>query len=221
MKKRLLFLIVFMLVIAGCSKKGDSVLEPSASGTEMDKQTGTIDSEVASFSSEEESTWEEENETEADKVSSAKTESAGSTIPGSWTLPEGWIIAEKYSGEEQVFLVKEGQEDEQQPDNISLYVGSNQYTKEKHMDFRDAITRQLTLQISGIKAELNGTGTYTAQDYILYIFTIKEEETNIVTKQYYIVDDYRYCLIHVTNFTGDESVDETAQAIADSFVWKE
>lgn len=40
-----------------------------------------------------------------------------------------------------------------------------------------------------------------------------------MTKQFYIVDDQRYCLIHLTNFTGSERADEVAQAMADSFVW--
>ena len=42
----------------------------------------------------------------------------------------------------------------------------------------------------------------------------------MVTKQYYIVDDQRYCLIHLTNFTGSEAGVEAARAIADSFVWE-
>lgn len=66
-------------------------------------------------------------------------------------------------------------------------------------------------------AQLNGDGTYTEQGYILYIFTIDEQEA--VTKQYYVVNDYEYCLVHVTNFSKSESVYEAAQSIVDSLVW--
>ena len=51
------------------------------------------------------------------------------------------------------------------------------------------------------------------------IFTIEEEQEGIVTKQYYIVGDRRFCLIHLTNFTGSEGAEEAAQSMADSFVW--
>ena len=73
------------------------------------------------------------------------------------------------------------------------------------------------MQLQGVDAELTGDGTYTEQDYIVYIFTISEKD--VVTKQYYIVGDQRYCLIHLTNFTGSESANEAARAMADSFVW--
>lgn len=66
---------------------------------------------------------------------------------------------------------------------------------------------------------MTGTGTYTQQGYPVYIFTIDEEETGVVTKQYYIVGDYQYCLIHLTNFSGSENADQAAQAMADSFLW--
>ena len=90
---------------------------------------------------------------------------------------------------------------------------------EEHEQFRNAIVRQLSMQISSSDAQVTGSGSTTAQDYILYIFTISEEE--IVTKQYYIVDDKRYCLIHLTNFTGSERVEDAAKALADSFVWND
>ena len=42
---------------------------------------------------------------------------------------------------------------------------------------------------------------------------------DVVTRQFYIVGDQRYCLIHLTNFTGSEQADDAARAMADSFVW--
>ena len=73
------------------------------------------------------------------------------------------------------------------------------------------------MQIQGLDAELTGSGTYTAQEDVLYMFTIREKD--VVTRQFYIVGDQRYCLIHLTNFTGSEHADDAARAMADSFAW--
>ncbi len=94
----------------------------------------------------------------------------------------------------------------------------NRYSAEEHTAFRDAIVQQLLMQLDGVDAQLNGDGTYTEQDYVVYIFTI-EEADGVITKQYYIVKDYGYCLVHVTNFSGAKDVFEAAQDIVDSFVW--
>lgn len=137
-------------------------------------------------------------------------------------MPEGWVKAEKYSSAEQIFYVEEGHEEDGQPDNISISIGTNRYSADEHEEFREAILRQIMMQIGkqpGV--QLYGDGTHTEQGYVVYIFTIEEEQEGIVTKQYYIVGDRRFCLIHLTNFTGSESVDEAARAMADSFVWKE
>lgn len=141
------------------------------------------------------------------------------TFPGSWTAPEGWVIAEQYTTPDKIFYVEGGHEEDEAPDNISIEVGTNRYGAEEHEKFRDAIVQQLVMQLNGIDAELTGDGTFTAREDILYIFTISEE--NMVTKQFYIVGDRRYCLIQLTNFTGSESVDDAARAMADSFVWNE
>lgn len=140
-----------------------------------------------------------------------------SGFPGSYTVPDGWVKMEQYSRADKVFYAEEGHEDDERPDNISVEVKTNRYSAEDHMKFRDAIVRQLTMQASRAGAELTGEGTFTAEEDILYIFTISEED--VVTKQFYVVGDRRYCLIHLTNFTGSESADEAARAMADSFVW--
>ena len=132
-------------------------------------------------------------------------------------MPEGWAKVERYSTENKIFYAEEGHEDDEMPDNISIEVGTNRYSADEHEKFRDAILRQLAMQLQGVDAELTGDGTFTEQDYVVYIFTISQED--VVTKQYYIVGDQRYCLVHLTNFTGSESVDEAARAMADSFVW--
>lgn len=138
-------------------------------------------------------------------------------FPGSYTVPEGWVKADKYSTPDKLMYVEAGHENDEMPDNISIEVGTNKYNANEHEKFRDAIVQQLTMQLQGVDATLTGDGTYTKQNDILYIFTISEED--VVTKQYYIVGDKRYCLIHLTNFTGSENADNAAQAMADSFAW--
>lgn len=138
-------------------------------------------------------------------------------FPGSYTVPDGWMKLDKYSTKNKLFYVQEGHEDDELPDNISIEIGTNRYSADEHEKFRDAIVRQLTMQIQGLDAELTGSGTFTAQEDVLYIFTIREKD--VVTRQFYIVGDQRYCLIHLTNFTGSEQADDAAQAMADSFVW--
>lgn len=84
--------------------------------------------------------------------------------------------------------------------------------------------RQIAMQVqmSGSDdAQLTGSGSNTAQDYILYTFTI--DDGGIITQQYYILKDYGFCLVQVTSFSGteNEKVFEAAQSIVDSFVWNE
>lgn len=140
------------------------------------------------------------------------------SFPGTYMVPEGWVEAEKYSTEEKRFYVENGHEADEFPDNISINVGTNRYSTKEHEKFRKAIVNQLLMQIQGEDAQLYGDGTYTEQDYILYIMTI--EEADVVTTQYYIVGDYQYCLVHLTNYSGSESADEAARAMVDSFVWE-
>lgn len=161
----------------------------------------------------------------SDQTASNNSQSEQSTplenetdFPGSYTVPEGWVKMEKHSTEDKIFYVEEDHEDDELPDNISIEVGTNRYSADEHEKFRDAIVRQLTMQLQDVDAELTGDGTYTEQDYIVYIFTISEAD--VVTKQYYIAGDQRYCLLQLTNFTGSETVNETAQSMVDSFVWE-
>lgn len=142
---------------------------------------------------------------------------SASALTELFTVPEGWVLSEAYSTDSKLFYVEEGCEDDPLPDNISINLGTNRYSAEEHEKFREAILRQLLSQIQGLDAELTGDGTYTAQGYVVYIFTITEADA--VTKQYYIVGDQRYCLIHLTSFTGADSAYDAAQAMADSFVW--
>lgn len=146
------------------------------------------------------------------------TEPPDAAYSQQYTVPDGWMKADQYSTSEKTFYIQEGHENEKYPDNISINLGTNRYSEEEHTKFREAIVRQLLGQWKGVEAQLNGDGTYTKQGYVLYTFTIEEDD--VTTKQYYIVKDYGFCLIHVTNFSQSEHVYEAAQTMVDSFVWK-
>lgn len=193
-----LSLMLLLGLLAGC---GDKPGESISSGDDVSStaNSSTASDEIRS----------EEN---------AQPDGAGeSNLPGRWTVPEGWVKMERYSTQDKIFYVEEGHEGDKLPDNISVEVKTNRYSVEDHMRFRDAIVRQLTLQASGTSAKLAGEGTFTEQGDILYIFTISAED--VVTKQLYIVGDKRYCLIHLTNFTGSERAGKAARTMADGFVW--
>ena len=200
----LLAVLVSFGTFTGCSKK---ITEVSSDSTSKTKRI--FDESLKS-----------ENNSKVEQSESIPSEiDEEMDFPGSYTVPDGWVKAEQYSTKNKIFYVEEGHEEDEMPDNISIEIGTNRYSLEEHEQFRNAIVRQLSMQISSSDAQVTGSGSTTAQDYILYIFTISEEE--IVTKQYYIVDDKRYCLIHLTNFTGSERVEDAAKALADSFVWND
>nr|WP_297274847.1 hypothetical protein [uncultured Agathobaculum sp.] len=144
------------------------------------------------------------------------------SFPGTYTVPDGWIKADDHSTNGMTFYVEEGHENDELPDNISISVGDCPYSLDEHTTFRDAIMRQLTVQLGSSDVKLTGSGSNTAQDYVLYNFTI-EDTDGTITDMYYILKDYGFCLVQATNFTGseNESISKAAQSIVDSFVWNE
>lgn len=180
-----------VLLLAGCGKNGTSSPQSPSDESVADQQ----------------------------EPSSSETEisSEYNAIPGSYTVPDGWEESEKHSTDSQIFYIEEGHENDEKPDNISIHVGKNKYSLDEHEQFRDAIVQQILMQLDGIEAQLNGDGTYTEQGELLYIFTI--DEGDIVTTQYYIVKDYGFCLIQLTNFSGSETTEQAARDMVDSFVW--
>ena len=142
---------------------------------------------------------------------------------GSYRVPKNWIESTKYSTEDKFFYVAEGTEEDPLPNNSSVNVGKNKYSSEQHMKFRDAILNQLVMQLPK-DVILNGNGSYTANDYVLYTFTfsITEGDTTLSATQYYIVADYKYVMVYETAFTDNtEEVDIVAKSIVDTFKWSE
>lgn len=141
---------------------------------------------------------------------------------GSYEIEEGWIESDIYSSYSQIFYVQEKDEKDERPDNVAIVTGENPYGREDHEKFKQEIMLQLAQQMGDNEDfSLTDSGSTTEQGYILYTFIVEEISTGIKTTQYYIVDDRKYCLIHETNFTGDEAADEMALKMTHTFMWPE
>ncbi len=143
---------------------------------------------------------------------------------GSYAVLSSWEENDEHSTNNKFFYVLSGTENESTPNNISINAGNNKYESANHTKFKEAILKQLSAQTKasgkqGVK--INGSGSYTNNGYILYTFTIYEEEQDITTTQYYIVGDYKYVLIHETTFGNSEEADTVAKRMVNSFKWNE
>lgn len=139
---------------------------------------------------------------------------------GTYEIPADWIESGAHSTNNKFFYVKEGQENDNRPNNISINEGTNKYAASEHEKFRMAILNQLSMQIGGDEnVELNANGSNTKNGYVVYNFSIKDKDNT--TKQYYIVGDYKYVLVHETTFGDSTETDSVAQKIIDTFKWKE
>lgn len=139
---------------------------------------------------------------------------------GTYEIPADWIESEAHSTNNKFFYVKEGQENDNRPNNISVNEGTNKYAASEHEKFRRAILNQLSMQI-GVdeNVELNANGSNTKNGYVVYTFSIKDQDNT--TTQYYIVGDYKYILVHETTYGDSTETDSAAQKIIDTFKWKE
>ena len=106
MKKILIVLLAMVLLLAGCGKNGTSSPQSPSDESVADQQ----------------------------EPSSSETEisSEDYAIPGSYIVPDGWEKSEKHSTNSQIFYIEEGHENDEKPDNISIYVGKNKYSLDEH-----------------------------------------------------------------------------------------
>ncbi len=125
-----------------------------------------------------------------------------------------------HSTTSKVFYVLEKDKYKDLPDNISVEVGKNYYKESDHIRFKTAIQSQLYNQV-GRTAKIVGTGIDTSKGNIVYKFFITKTSDNTEVTQYYIVGDYKYVLVHETNFSKDPNLDIAAYNIVDTFEWKE
>ena len=141
---------------------------------------------------------------------------------GSYELLDGWVENKKHSTKQKFFYTLKSDANKSRPNNISVNVGTNKYSKDEHEKFKVAILSQLNMQTSSYEGiNLNGEGFTSDNGYIVYKFTIYEENSDTTTTQYYIIGDYKYVLVHETTFGKSEKTDEAAIKIVNSFKWKE
>ena len=140
------------------------------------------------------------------------------TSYGSFSIPNTWIKREDHSSASKYFFANRNEENTI-PNNISVEMGTNRYSEKEHMDFKQAITKQLVAQASAYNMTINGSGSTSKNGYYVYTFELKgSRETTI---QHYIVGDYKYVLVHETIFREDNNdTNNAAKTIVDSFEWK-
>ena len=139
---------------------------------------------------------------------------------GTYEIHADWVESVAHSTNSKFFYVKEGEENENRPNNISVNEGTNKYSESEHEKFRMAILKQLSMQIGRNEdVKLNANGSNTKNGYLVYTFSIKDGNTT--TTQYYIIGEYKYVLVHETTFGNSTETDNAAQKIIDTFKWKE
>jgi hypothetical protein len=166
--------------------------------------------------------YEEEDPFEADSDGEDMDELSGGenafTENGTYKIADGWETSDKYSTDQKTFYLREGETDMDQPDNISVEQGTNRYSAENVMGFKDAIMRQMGHMTKGQKVdEIKGRGYTTDKKVKVLMIQMIDDES--VTTQYYLCGDYRYVLIHETNYSGAEDADEAAKEMVESFEW--
>lgn len=143
---------------------------------------------------------------------------------GSYIVANNWIESQSHSTANKFFYIKDQKaENEEKPNNISINMETNKYSSEEHEKFKTAILKQLSMQISNSNdLKINANGSYTEDNnYVVYEFDIYEEKENVTTKQFYIVGDYKYVLVHETIYDQtDKDIDNVAKKMVDSFKWK-
>lgn len=162
------------------------------------------------------------NEEYSSDIERMSVERIASKSFGTYMVPAGWSENSTLSSNTKYFYIKDGTNLNKPTSNISVESGTNKYSKEEHETFRMAILNQLSMQLSTSSSEtqVSAYGTTTAKGDILYVFTIEEE--SITTKQYYIVEDYKYILVIETDFHDENisNIDTITEGIINSFSWK-
>ncbi len=163
---------------------------------------------------------------EEDTEQTTVTDENGTTYTksfGSYTVPTGWVENSTYSTKDKFFYLVDGTENEAFPNNISVNVGTNLYSAENHISFRQASVNQLVSQLPK-DTTLNGSGSHTANDYVVYTFTfsVTENDMTLNATQYYIVGDHKFVMVYESVYDGNtEEVDAVAKNIVDTFKWSE
>lgn len=140
---------------------------------------------------------------------------------GKYSVPRNAVLRKDHSNYRKLFFVKSIDKNNSMPNNISVEGGTNKYSKEEHELFKKAILNQLYMQSSRHSgAQITASGSKTKNGDILYTFNMKD--SNTLTRQYYIVGDYKYVLVHETILNGEEdrALDNMAKYIINTFRWE-
>lgn len=211
MKKYIALIFISLFCLTSCAQQ----TTPQQSNVSEDAEQNT-----------EENTEKTTEDVEQTIEENAVTDENGTTYTksfGTYTVPTGWIESTTYSTSDKFFYVADGTEENALPNNISINMGTNKYSADDHVSFRQAIMNQLVMQLPK-DTMLNGSGSYTANDSILYTFTfsITENDTTLNATQYYIVGDHKYIMVYESVYDGNtEEVDAIAKNIVDTFQWSE
>ena len=139
---------------------------------------------------------------------------------GSYTIPSTWEKSISHSTSYKYFFTNKKDRNSRQPNNISVEQGTNKYSKDNHIEFRQAIMRQLLMQTKGYSDTVKGSGGTTKNGYIYYTFIMEGKSQSTI--QHYIIGDYKYVLVHETIFEGDgKDAHDAAKIIVNTFKWKD
>ena len=152
-------------------------------------------------------------------VNNRKNNNTIETSYGSYTIPSTWMYRKDHSTSSKYFFTNKNDK-KNPPNNISVEMGTNYYSENDHLKFKNAILLQMGNQAKSYGMTLTSSGSNTKNGYIVYTFTMKGN--NQITIQHYIVGDYKYVLVHETIWDGDtKDTDNAAKTIVNSFKWKE
>lgn len=209
----LLFLVLLIMFFAVGASSFSNYLSRASEARE---RISEHNESVASMMSEDEEPSEDPSEDHAD-------DSRYILKNSSFSVAEDWEQVDKDSNG-YVFCLEgtyKGKTAEV-PNNIMVTYGTNRYSKDDHMMFRDAILRQLSEQIKGSDVtNVNASGSTTANGDIVYVFDMKGATEEKV--QYYIVGDKEYICVSAMIWDYDaaeeDNILEVAKDIVDSFEW--
>lgn len=132
---------------------------------------------------------------------------------------DGLVKRNDHSSATKIFYVLERDKYKTTPDNVSVEVGTNYYSKSQITAFKTAIQLQLYSQV-GRDATIVGNGITTTKGNNVLKFIIKKQNDSTEITQYYIIGDYKYVLVHETSFSKNTDLNAAVYNIVDTFEWK-
>ena len=139
---------------------------------------------------------------------------------GEYYVSSKWVENKEHSTDSMFFYVQEGTEEQEQPDNIAVSIGKNPYSKEESEKFKEVIQKQISEQLSGYSDVTMTASGFQSGDNTVYLFTVEENDTGLITNQFYIVGEEKYCLVQESNFDKSEECNSVAKKLVESFKWK-